>query len=451
MRPQSILTVEIGQLLSQKRFSELRDALPELHPADVADVLAHLDEAQQPALYRLLDREKGLEVFERLDEEEQATLLASLTKEQVAALVPNLPPDDQADLMTTLPDAVAERLLALLPPQARAEVRRLMSYPEDTAGALMTTEFATLPPDITVRDALTRLREMAPGKETIYNSYVVDRVGRLIGLASLEDLVLAAPEQTVRDIADSTVISVRTDEDGEHVAHTIQKYDLVTVPVVNKTGILVGMITVDDVIDLIEEEQTEDMYLFGAAGKPVHRYLQISSFTISRKRVVWLLALVLAGFVSATLLGFFQRSLDRSVSVALACFIPMLMGSGGNAGTQSAAVITRSLATGEITPADVIGVLRKEIAVGLALGTAMGLLACLLGLIIARDMRLAMVVGTSMLAAVSLAVSMGCLLPLLFERAGLDPAFVSGPAITSIVDITTLCIYFAIAHLFISF
>jgi len=423
--------------------------LPDMHPADVADVLAHLDEDQQPALYRLLEREQGLEVFEQLDEEQQAVLLESLSKEQVAAVVPHLPPDDQADLMTTLPEAVAERLLALLPPQARAEVRGLMAYPDDSAGALMTTGFATLSPDISVDDALGRLRHMAPSKETISYSYVVDRVGRLIGLVSLEDLVLASPEQTVRDTMDMAVISVKADEDGEEVAHTIRKYDLVAVPVVNSAGILIGMITVDDILDFIKEEQTEDMYYFGAAGKPVHRYLHINPFAISRQRVAWLLPLVLAGFVSATLLGFFQGSIEETMSIALACFIPMLMGSGGNAGTQSAAVITRSLATGEITPADVPKVLRKEVAVGLTLGVAMGLLACIVAFIIARDTRLAVVVGISMVAAVSLAACIGGLLPLLFDRVGLDPAFVSGPAIASTMDITTLCIYFAIARLFL--
>jgi len=449
MRPESVPTYEISLLLAESQTDQLCRMLADMHPADVADVLAHLDEDQQLALYRLLGREQGLEVFEQLDEEQQPVLLESLSKEQVAAVVPHLPPDDQADLMTTLPEAVAERLLALLPPQARAEVRGLMAYPDDTAGALMTTEFVALPPDISVHDALGRLREMAPKKETIFYSYIVDRVGRLKGLASLEDLVLASPEHIVRDIMDTAVISVKADEDGEDVAHTIQKYDLAAVPVVNNTGILVGMITVDDVLDFIKEEQTEDMYHFGAAGKPVHRYLQINPFAISRQRVVWLLALVLAGFVSATLLGFFQGSIEQEMWIALACFIPMLMASGGNAGTQSAAVITRSLAIGEISPADVSGVLRKEIAVGLTLGAAMGVLACLLAFIIARDVRLAVVVGVSMVAAVSLAASMGGLLPLIFDHVGLDPAFVSGPAISSTMDIITLCVYFAIAHLFL--
>jgi len=449
MRSELVPTYQISQLLAENQTDQLRQMMPDMHPADIADVVAHLDEDQQSALYRLLDREQGLEVFEQLDEEQQAVLLESLSKEQVAAVVPHLPPDDQADLMTMLPEAVAERLLALLPPQARAEVRGLMAYPDDSAGALMTTEFATLVPDISVDDALGRLRQMAPSKETISYSYVVDRVGHLIGLAPLEDLVLASPEQTVRDTMDTDVISVKADEDGEEVARTIQKYDLVAVPVVNSTGILIGMITVDDVLDFIEEEQTEDMYYFGAAGKPVHRYLQITPFAISRQRVVWLLALVLAGFVSATLLGFFQGSIEEKMYIALACFIPMLMASGGNAGTQSAAVITRSLAVGEITPADVHRVLRKEVAVGVTLGAAMGLLACLLAFIIARDLRLAVVVGIAMVAAVSLAASIGGLLPLLFDRVGLDPAFISGPAIASTMDIATLCIYFAIAHMFL--
>ena len=450
MRPESIPTNEISQLMAENRADDLRQMLPDMHPADVADVLARMDEDQQPVLYRLLDREQGLEVFEQLDEEQQAVLLESLSKEQVAAVVPHLPPDDQADLMTTLPEAVAERLLALLPPQARAEVRRLMAYPEDTAGALMTTEFATLPPDIKVHEALDRLREIAPSKETILYSYVVDRVGRLTGIASLEDLVLAPADSTVHDIMETSVISVRSDEDGEDVAQAIQKYDLVAMPVVNNVGILVGMITVDDVLDFIEEEQTEDMYHFGAAGQPVHHYLQIAPFVISRKRVGWLIALVFAGFISAALLDYFKGAFDPGMAITIACFVPMLLASGGNAGTQSAAVITRSLATGELTPSHVFEVLRKEVAIGLTNGAVMGVIACLLSLIIAKDMRLALVVASSMVAAVSLATSMGGLLPLLFERINLDPAYVSGPAIASIVDITTLCIYFAIAHLFLS-
>jgi len=448
MQPDSVLTVTICRLLSANRVAELRRMLPDLHPADIADTITHLDESDQSALYRLLDRDQGLEVFEQLDEEEQAALLESLSKEQVAVVVPHLPPDDQADLMTTLPEAVAERLLALLPPQARAEVRRLMAYPEDTAGALMTTEFATLPPDIAVRDALARLREMAPRKETIHYSYVVDRVGRLKGLASLEDLVLAPLEQTVRDIMDSAVISVKVDDDGEQVAHTIQKYDLVAVPVVNDTGILVGMITVDDVLDFIEEEQTEDMYHFGAAGKPMYRYLQTNPFAIARQRVVWLTILVLTGFITGAILEHY--SVELKTVVALAFFIPMLCGSGGNAGTQSATVIVRGLATGEIGTADVLRVFRKELMVGLLVGVAMGTLALGRVIVVHHDWPLGFTVAASMTMAVAIATSMGAVLPLAFDRIKLDPALMSSPAISSLVDITTLCIYFAVAHIFLS-
>ena len=448
MRPESVPTYEISLLMAENRADELRLMLPDMHPADVADVLAHLDEDKQPALYRLLDREQGLEVFEQLEEEQQAVLLEGLSKEQVAAVVPHLPPDDQADLMTTLPDSVAERLLALLPPQARSEVRRLMAYPEDTAGALMTTEFATLPPHIKVHEALARLREIAPSKETILYSYVVDRVGRLIGKASLEDLVFAPADKTVRDVMYAAAISVQVDADGEDVARTIQKYDLVVVPVVNNEGILVGMITVDDVLDFIEEEQTEDMYMFGAAGKPSHRYLTVKPLTIARQRVKWLAILILVGAVSSTILRHAQGTLE--FTVALAFFIPMLCGSGGNAGTQAAAVITRSLATGEVNTNDVLKVFWKELIIGLASGAMMGLLALCLAVIVHQDFGVALVVGTSMVAAVFLATSMGGLLPLIFAKMNLDPALVSSPAIASMVDITTLCIYFAIAHICLS-
>ncbi len=448
MRAKTTPLAEIRQLLAEHRSHEVRDLLPELHPADIADVLTHLEEDLQPALYRLLDREQALDVFEQLEEEEQATLLESLSREQVAAAVANLPPDDQADLMTTLPEAVAERLLALLPPQARAEVRRLMAYPEDTAGALMTTEFATLPPDISVHDALARLREMAPSKETILYSYVVDRVGRLQGLASLEDLVLAGPDQTVREVMDDTVVSVQADEDSEQVAHTIQKYDLVAVPVVNSSGILVGMITVDDVLDLIEEEQTEDMYHFGAAGKPGHRYLYINPLDIARQRVKWLAILILGGFASSTVIRYSESVLKETV--ALAFFITMLCGSGGNAGTQAATVITRSLATGEVSTSDALRVLRKELTIGLSTGLMMGLLGLCLAVLIYHDLTIGAVVGVSMVIAICLATSIGGLLPLAFEKMNLDPALVSSPAIASLVDVTTLCIYFAIAHVFLT-
>jgi len=429
--------------MSEHRTEDLRRILPELHPADIADAMTDLEPSMRSALFRMLDRENALDVFEQLDEAVQASLLETLSKEQVAAVVPNLSPDDQADLMDALPDAVAERMLALLPPKARAEVKRLMSYPEDSAGALMTTEFATLPPDITVQEAISRLREMAPRKETIYYSYVIDRVGRLIGRASLEDLVLAPAGQKVSDIMYPGVHSVVVDQDGEEVVKAIQKYDLVAIPVVNRAGILVGMVTVDDVMDFLEDEQTEDMYHFGAAGKPVHRYLDLNFFKISRQRAVWLAGLVLFGMVSATFLKNFGAFLRETL--ALAFFMPMLMASAGNAGTQAAAVITRNLAMGELDTSGLFKVWRKELSIGLMTGTLLGCLAFCIATIMQHDPVVGAVVGFSMAVAVTTTTSMGGLVPLLFNRIHIDPALVSGPAIASVSDIITLAIYLTIA------
>jgi len=443
----TLLVPELRELLAVGDTEALRQFCERGQRAVVADLLSGLDPEEILQVLRACELPTQAEVFSQFELELQAQLVPLIDREETAHLLEEMPHDLRVDLVQALDEEVRENILPLVARAERTDIRRLSSYPEDTAGALMTTDYAALPPDLTVSEALERLRHQAPDRETIYSVYVIDEQRRLIGFVSLKDLILARPSRLVREVMYTDVISVRADQDREEVADIIGHYDLLAVPVVNGEGVLVGIVTVDDIVEVLEEEATEDMYHYGAAGEHLD-YLSASPLSIARQRLPWLIILVLAAFLSGFVLE--QFSPVWTALAPLMIFIPLLMDSGGNAGTQSTTVIVRALATGEVALADHFRVLRKEAIVGLLMGVVMGVLAAGRAWFVKTDghfgnLHLCVTVGLAMVCAVVLAKTLGGLLPIALKRLGFDPALMSAPLITTILDSLTLTIYFTLA------
>jgi len=323
------------------------------------------------------------------------------------------------------------------------DVRELMRYDRNTAGGRMTTDFAQVEKGITVEETLRSLRKTAKDLEMIYYIYVADRTDKLLGVVSLKDLIIAQPEEKIDEIMHTKLIAIPIDMDQEQVAKRIARYDFLALPVIDKEGKIKGIITVDDLIDVIREEDTEDMYKFGAAGKHIDNYMSITPLSVAKHRISWLLILVVTGFISGTIMEEFSFALKNVVSLAF--FIPLLMGSGGNAGTQAASVVVRGLAIGEVKLGDIWKVVKKEFLIGVTVGTALGILALLRALILQKNSLLGITVGLSMISTVTVATCLGSILPIISEKLGFDPAVVSGPLITTVIDISSLLIYFGIA------
>ena len=443
-------------LLDSGADDELRFVCQALHPADIAGLTEGFTAKECLDLVEKLDRPEAIEVFEFLAIERQEEMVEGLNRKRMAPLINEMSPDDRADLAARLPDEVLDSLLPLLAAAERQDIKKLLTYKESSAGSIMTTDYAAVPRDITVGEALQRLRREAPDAETIYDVYVLDDERRLVGVVTLRDLILVRPSDPIEKITRTHVISAHVDDDREDVADKIRHYDFLALPVLDAGDRLVGIVTVDDAMDVVDEEMTEDMYAIGAAGKPPETdYLATGVFTMARKRVVWLMLLVFTGLASGAVLEYFQGMLHEVV--ALIFFVPLLCGSAGNAGSQASTVVIRALATGDVHLRDILRVLRKEICVGLIVGVALGILAGLrASLIHVPDgavsqllfhVRLGLTVGLAMLCVVVLAKGLGASLPILFKSIGLDPALMSGPFITSVLDVFGLFVYLNLARL----
>ncbi len=443
-----LLAPELREMLAEKDAEGMKVFLENLHPATAAEFLSGLRPEEIAQGLQYASREQAAAVFQYLDIETQKELLEGLGRQQMARLLEEMSPDNRADLVKRLPAELVESVLPLVARAEREDIRRLATYEEGTAGAIMTTDYAALAEDITVGEAMERLRGVAPDKETVYYIYVINGERKLKGFLSLKALILARPAtKKVADVMETDVISVHTEDDQEEVAKLIAKYDFIAIPVVDGENRLVGIVTVDDALDVVEEEAEEDILSLGAAGKPFD-YMRASVFEIARKRILWLGVLVFAGFVSGLVLENFQARL--SATVALAFFIPVLCGSGGNAGTQAATTIIRGLATGEIDIALAYRVIIKEALIGFAVGAAMAVLVAARALVQKRDLVLATTVGLAMLGTVVVAKVLGAVLPLFFKRVKLDPALMSGPFISSVLDSFTLLLYMSLAQVLYS-
>jgi magnesium transporter len=378
-------------------------------------------------------------------------LLEGLREDSVRQLFEEMDPDDRARLVDEMPAKVARRLLAGLSPHERALTAKLLGYPDNSAGRVMSPEVANLRANMTVARALERLRRIGASAETIYALPVTDDQRRLVGAMGLRDLVLADPQTNIGELMDRDVYSARVDEDQEAVARLMLEADLLALPIVDAEGRLVGIVTVDDAMEILEEEQTEDVARAGGAEPLAHPYLSVSVLGIARSRVVWLLILIVAATLTVNVLALFEDRLAQVV--ALAMFIPLVIGTGGNTGSQSATTITRALAVGEVRGTDVALVVLREVRVGLLLGAMLAIVAFLPALFFVNFLtteapiarQIALVVSLTLLVVCTLATLVGSLLPLLARRLGFDPAVMSAPFITTLVDATGLVVYFVIA------
>lgn len=439
-------------LVATRDVNALNEWLAGADPLEIAEELGRLPPADRAIPFRLLAKDRALEVFEALDPLHQQELLEGLREASVRQLFEDMDPDDRARLVDEMPAKVAQQLLAGLSQRERALTATLLGYPENSAGRVMSPEVVNLRANQTAAEALTRLRQVGGAAETIYALPVTDDQRRLVGALGLRDLVLADPNTLVGDLMDRDVYSARVDQDQEEVARLIQEADLLALPVVDTEGRLVGIVTVDDAMQILEEEQTEDVARAGATEPLEHPYLSTSVLGLARSRVVWLMVLIVAATLTVNVLHAFEGTL--ATAIALAAFIPLVIGTGGNAGSQSATTVTRALAVGEVRPTDVVLVVLREARVGVLLGAMLGAIAFLPTIFFVDSIttqpdpdpwRVASVVSLTLLSVCTLATLVGSLLPLLARRLGFDPAVMSAPFISTLVDATGLIVYFVIA------
>lgn len=436
----------------QDKVEKARQFLEQLQPADIAEILEELEVLQQQWVVSCLEIETVAEVINELDSELVGKILENLNEERTSEILDELSFDDAADLLSELTDQEQHRYLGLMEQEDRQDVRELMTYPEDSAGGLMTTEYVAIREDITASRAIEVLREIAPDAETVYYVYVINVENKLVGVISLRELIVANPGSFIRDIMRHNIISVPVEMDQEEVANIVSKYNFLAVPVVDRDNGLVGIITVDDIIDVIHEEATEDLYrLAGAVGEDEEEedrfFLRIKSSL--KARLPWLFVTMLGGLVSGQVLSRFSGEI--STVVALAFFIPLLTGMGGNVGTQSSTVTVRGIATGQIKPDDVVRVILREALTGLTIGAILGLLVGTIASLWQNKPMLGVVVGLAMLGNMFTAATMGTLVPIFFRKVGIDPAVASAPFISTAIDITGLVIYSSLASLLIAY
>ena len=451
-----LLVPELREMLAAGESKALRDFCKSGHPAVIAELISALSSEEAWSVLRHADAPLRSEIFSHLDEDLQVEIVGMLRRDDIARLLTDMSPDDRADLFNQLPAKLRESVLPALAQAEREDIRRLSSYQEGTAGAVMTSDYATLSPQLTAAQAIEHLRQVAPDKETIYYAYVVDESRKLLGFVSLKDLIVVRREARVGDIMHGEVIFARVEDDQEDVARKIQKYDLIALPVLNGDDALVGIITHDDAMDVITQEHTEDMEKLMAitGGHEAGVYLKTSSWVHFKNRAYWIVSLAALGLVSGLIIHSFEATLMHMMILAL--YMPMVADTGGNTGSQSATVVVRALALREISPKDVLKVLFKELKIAILLALILGLLSWCKVLFLSQGTDLPAGFSlTKIGAAIAIALSLqvvtatliGALLPLGAAKVKLDPAVVASPALTTIVDITGLLIYFTTAKL----
>lgn len=441
----------IRDLLSRKQYTALRDTLMQLEPADIAALFGDLDEDQLPLLFRLLPKEPAAEVFVELESDEQELLIRGFSNTELKEVLDELYVDDAADLVEEMPANVVKRILRHADPETRKSINEILKYPEDSAGSLMTTELLDLKRTMTVQDAFKRIRRTAADMEIISVCYVTDEGRHLLGVVTIRDLLLAEEDDIVGEIMDTNVISVNTLEDKEEVAQAFSKYDFFVLPVVDAEGRLVGIVTFDDAIDVMEEEATEDIEKMAAMLPSDKPYLKTGVWETWKARIPWLLLLMVSATFTGQIIAGFESAL-AAVAI-LTAYIPMLMDTGGNCGGQASVTVIRGLSLDEIDFSDLPQVVWKEIRVGVICGATLSVANFLKIMFIDRlvfhnpiTIAIAAVICITMLLTVVCAKIIGCILPLLAKKMGFDPAVMSSPFITTLVDAVSLLIYFNFAR-----
>ena len=448
---------QLDELIENKKYYEIKSLLKDFEPADLSLILEEFP-SKIGTLFRLLPKDLAAECFVEMETDYQEALLSSFTDNELKEVIKELYIDDTVDIIEEMPANVVKRILKNADSETRKTINEILKYPDDSAGSIMTTEYVSLDEDITVEDALKRIRRTGVDKETIYTCYVTRPDRTLLGYVTAKTLLLSDDEMIIADIMDTNVIFVNTDEDKEVVAKEMSKYDLLALPVVDREKRLVGIITVDDAIDVIEEEATEDIEKMAAMLPSDKPYLATSPFEIWRKRIPWLVLLMLsATFTSLVITSFEDKLVSTAMGTVLIAFIPMIMGTGGNAGGQTSVTIIRGLALEEIKMRDIFKILFKELRVSLLCGITLSIATfakmLLIDWLILNNITgrfpeatlVCFVVSLTLLVTIIASKLVGCILPVLAKRLGFDPAVMASPFITTIVDVLSLLIYFGIA------
>ncbi len=435
---------ELRALIQQRDLPELAARLAEIHPADIADLLDDLQPEEAVVLFNLLSVETASEVLDETGTLVRQELLEKVDDERLADLLDELPMDDAAEFLEDLPEPTADRLLELMEPSEAEDVRELLQYADETAGRIMTTQIAALRRQWTAAEAIDYLRSLEEA-ETLHYLYVVDRDNHLIGVVPIRSLIVAKPEATIDSIMMPDVVSVPVTADQEELAEFISRYDFVAMPIVDEQNHLLGVVTVDDALDVLAEEATEDFQRLGGSEPLANPYFAVSVFQMVRKRAVWLLLLFVASLLTSTVIRSFEMLLTSFV--ILNAFIPLITGTGGNAGSQTVTTVIRAIAVDEVRPNDVGRAWRREVSVGLILGLFLGLVGLVVAALLGGDLIIGVVVGLTLPLVVIWSNTIATLVPMAAERLNIDPTVISAPMITTIVDASALLIYFLIARL----
>ncbi len=442
-----LVRTQLQLLLEQKNYEGVKTLLVPVQPVDIAEAIEDLPKTLQVIAFRLLKKSEAIDVYEYLEPTVQQSLIEEFHDQEAIAIVNDMSPDDRARLFDELPPKLVRRLIAQIAPEEREVTSLLLGYQADTAGRLMTPEYIALKEHLTATQAQEKLRTLAYKSEVNYYIYVTDSTKHLIGILSLKDLIIAEPEQTLGEIMTQDVIYTDTNTDQEEVARLIQRYDLLALPIVDKDENLLGVITVDDVIDILQEEATEDIYKMGAVESQGDNYFQVGLFEVAKKRFPWLLLLLVTNSITVILLSQYEAVLDEVV--ALAFFTPLLIGAGGNVGAQSSTVVIRGISTEALRDKKPISIIIRELMSGGLLGMILGSLVIIGIFLFLGHQEVGLTVGMSLLAITMIAATTGATLPYVFNYFGLDPALMSAPFITTIVDILGIFIYLNLAKLFL--
>ena len=434
---------EIKEMLDKKELPKLKEYLKDINSVDISSLFDELKGEQIILLYRLLEKEKAAEVFTELDSDIQEKLIGVLTDKELKDVVDELYFDDAVDIIEEMPSNVVKRILKHIAPEDRQIINKLLQYPEDSAGSMMTTEFIDLKENMTVEEALEKIKKIGVDSETVYNCYVLSTTRKIVGVITLEKLLLSDLDEKISEIMDKSIIKINTLEDQENVANMFDKYDEYALPVVDKEDRLVGIITIDDALAILKEEQEEDFEKMAAMLPSEEAYLKTSVFTHIKNRIGWLLILMLSATITGTILAKYEAAFEAVP--LLVTFIPMIMGTAGNSGQQASTIIIRALATNEVGLKDWFKVLWKEIRVGVLVGLALLVVNTIRIYIQYKDVQLCAVLGLTLVATVIVSKSIGCLLPMFVKKIKKDPAVVAAPLLTTVIDLCSIVIYFTIA------
>lgn len=449
-----LVTPEIQQMLEQRRVGEARQAMADLFDAEIADIIAALPDALQAMAFRILPRQRAADVFPYIERDLQETLVASLSDQQIGQIFDEMDPDDRVEFLEDADDELVASLMALMRPEEREETEKILEYPEESIGRLVTPDYLTVRPDWSVEQALQYIRRHGHEAETVHTLYMVDDAGRLLDHVAIRDLVTSEPAVSCQELRRGQTVSLLATDDREQAVHTMERYDIPVLPVVDGDGTLVGIVTFDDIADVAEEEVTEDIQKLGGMQALDEPYLTATLLSLVRKRVVWLMVLFGGGLLTVSAMGVFEDQLQKLAILAL--FVPLIIASGGNSGSQAATLVIRAMAIGEVTLGDWMRIFTRELASGVLMGLLIGVLGVLATLIGVEmfsfelpgsisALAVGLTIGLSLVGVITTGTLIGSMLPLLLQRIGLDPATSSTPFVATIVDVAGLLIYFALA------